>query len=370
IGNKTKPEVVLISGSSGFVGQHVVKSLQHYSENVREIVLFDVKPYRNRLKHSTEIPMRQIIGDVTKLDEVRRALKGVDSVVHTAGLVEFGSCPDVERLMEVNVKGTANIIQASVENKVSRLVYTSSVDVVIGFEELVDVTEGDCPTPAKLLFEGYPESKRQAENLVLKAHGRVLVNNYDDDYGESKKYLSTLSLRPSVLYGEEDPYYVTSGLKSAQKNNGVLYRVGDGSAVFQQAYAGNIAYAHVCALAALARDCNLGGRAFFVTDDTPCLNSFAFMQNFLPLYGYRLSDWYIPYPAAYSLFWVFDVFIRILKPVFKLNTDINLASIIYVNKTFTFNRRACEDVIGYKPIYSPEESIERSKKYYSSCLDD
>jgi len=46
--------------------------------------------------------------------------------------------------------------------------------------------------------------------------------------------LHTLSLRPNVMYGELDPYYVTSGLTAAKRNNGTLLRIGSGTAKFQQ----------------------------------------------------------------------------------------------------------------------------------------
>ena len=67
--------------------------------------------------------------------------------------------------------GTANVIQACVENDVGRLVYTSTVDVVIGYD---DITGGDesLPVPRKLLFPGYPATKLKAEKLVLASNGR------------------------------------------------------------------------------------------------------------------------------------------------------------------------------------------------------
>lgn len=46
---KRKIEVVLVTGSSGFLGQHVVKLLQEHDKTVKEIRLFDIKPYENNL---------------------------------------------------------------------------------------------------------------------------------------------------------------------------------------------------------------------------------------------------------------------------------------------------------------------------------
>ena len=68
------------------------------------------------------------------------------------------------------------MIQACVEQNVQRLVYTSSVDVVIGRRRDV-ISGGDesLPVPHRFLFQGYGESKRRAELLVCEANGRALA---------------------------------------------------------------------------------------------------------------------------------------------------------------------------------------------------
>ena len=70
--------------------------------------------------------------------------------------------------------GTAHVIQACVEENVTSLVHTSTVDVVIGYD---DIEEGDesLPLPPKFLFEGYPDTKHRAELLVTEANGRRLA---------------------------------------------------------------------------------------------------------------------------------------------------------------------------------------------------
>ena len=42
-------EVVLVTGGAGFLGQHVVKLLQERGENIKEIRVFDIKPYEDKL---------------------------------------------------------------------------------------------------------------------------------------------------------------------------------------------------------------------------------------------------------------------------------------------------------------------------------
>ena len=68
------------------------------------------------------------------------------------------------------------MIQACVEQNVRRLVYTSSVDVVIGRRRDV-ISGGDesLPVPRRFLFQGYAESKHRAELLVCEANGRALA---------------------------------------------------------------------------------------------------------------------------------------------------------------------------------------------------
>ena len=56
--------------------------------------------------HVTPIPIRSVVGDVAKLTDVRLAMKDVTAVIHSAGLVSFGTFPDISGMYQVNVKGT------------------------------------------------------------------------------------------------------------------------------------------------------------------------------------------------------------------------------------------------------------------------
>jgi hypothetical protein len=50
-------------------------------------------------------PMTSQVGDIRVMSDVDKALDGVDVVIHTAGLVSFGTLPDVTGMEQVNVKG-------------------------------------------------------------------------------------------------------------------------------------------------------------------------------------------------------------------------------------------------------------------------
>jgi 3beta-hydroxy-delta5-steroid dehydrogenase / steroid delta-isomerase len=76
------------------------------------------------------------------------------------------------------------------------------------------------------------------------------------------------------MYGELDPYYITNGLQSAARNNGVLYRVGSCTSKFQQTYVGNSAWAFICADKILRENKINSGEIFFIPDETPLQNTF------------------------------------------------------------------------------------------------
>ena len=175
-----------------------------------------------------------------------------------------------------------------------------------------------------------------------------------------------MALRPNVMYGEGDPYYVTNGLLDANKNDGVLARVGDGSAKFQQAYVGNMAWAHVVAMEAMAQNPDVGGHVFFVTDDTPVMNSFEFMEPFLNGRGMILSDFCIPYKPLYFLLTAAEKVLWLMSPFAKVNLPIQACSVLYVSKSIYFNRKKAELYLKYKPLYPPEDALELSMRYYKN----
>ena len=54
----SKSEIVMVIGGAGFLGQHVVKELQERCENVKEIRVFDLKPYQNKLGKSVKLHLK------------------------------------------------------------------------------------------------------------------------------------------------------------------------------------------------------------------------------------------------------------------------------------------------------------------------
>ncbi|MBI1978627.1 MAG: SDR family NAD(P)-dependent oxidoreductase [Candidatus Aenigmarchaeota archaeon] len=121
-------EKVLVTGGAGFIGSHLVSRL---CESDKEIVVLDnswrgslenLGDFRNRIKF--------VEGDIRDYSVVKKAMEEVGTVFHLAsiqGTKFFYTHPDL--ILEVGLIGNLNVARAIVENKVKRLLFTSSSEV-------------------------------------------------------------------------------------------------------------------------------------------------------------------------------------------------------------------------------------------------
>ena len=167
------------------------------------------------------------------------------------------------------------------------------------------------------------------------------------------------------MYGELDPYYVTTGLQNAN-SYGKLVQVGNGQAMFQQCYVGNTAAAFTQADAVLRENSNIGGEVFFIPDNTPLQNSFKFMETFLQSRGYALSRFYIPYSVMYGLMYLVELVLKALSPLVKIHLKESSCSIRYINTDLYFCSEKAQRMFNFTPVFSPQEAMKRSLAYYKS----
>lgn len=128
-----------------------------------------------------------------------------------------------------------------------------------------------------------------------------------------------------------------------------------------------MAWAHVVAKRSLQRSSEqVGGHAFFVTDDTPLMNSFDFMDPFLSARGLSLSTYHLSYGFVYNLLRGTEILLWLISPLYRLNSSAAACSVAYVCKTFYFSRRQAELLLSYSPVYSYEESLAKCVDYYKN----
>ncbi|CAG2246515.1 HSD3B [Mytilus edulis] len=352
--------VVLVTGGSGFLGQHVIKHLQLHSSNLKEIRVLDLVPFRKKLEYKESFPVRSFIGSITNKNLVREACNGTDAVLHIASLVDSTLFPNEKALQEVNVKGTEVVLEACKVNSVPILIYCSSISIYVGHDEVKKGTETTVPIPHKFMFEKYAKTKLKAQNMVLGANGDILKNG---------KELKTCAILPLAMYGELDinlVYQYVSHVKGTLIPR--IPKLGKMEAEIQVSYVGNVAMMFVKALEVMRKGVDIGGEYFYAADDTPLQTLPSLLQPYLDGTGHSFSSWYIPLWLVLILVIIVQIVMGIIRPWKKVNTYFNIEGIRFLNKTFHVTYEKANRILGYKPIYNLESSINNSNVYYNSVL--
>lgn len=111
---------VLVTGSTGAIGQWVVKRLLEDGHSLRALDV-NAQPPNPDYEH--------IPGDVRDLFTLRRAAQGMEAVVHLAA-IPFDMERQDAQILETNILGTANVLLAAQEAGVRRVVYFSSINAL------------------------------------------------------------------------------------------------------------------------------------------------------------------------------------------------------------------------------------------------
>lgn len=162
-------ERYLVTGAAGHLGNTLVRYLLKRGKQVRILVLPGEK---NVPKGELEI----CHGDVCQLESLESFFENARQealiVIHTAGIVSIASKYQ-QKVYDVNVLGTKNIVSLCEENKVQKLVYVSSVHAISEKPHGETIYETDQFTPESVVGL-YAKTKSEATNLVLEAAKRGL----------------------------------------------------------------------------------------------------------------------------------------------------------------------------------------------------
>lgn len=175
---------VLVTGASGFTGSHLVKALEEKDHSVVGLV-------RNssNLDRLSGCQLQLVYGDITEVDTLKTAMKGVDWVFHTAAYVELGLVDSVY-MERVNVEGTRAVLEVAQAAGVSKLVYCSTIGVFGNTQgKVVDETFQRTQTN---FSSAYDRTKYQAQELV-------------DQF--AAQGLPVVSILPSGIFGADDPHF-------------------------------------------------------------------------------------------------------------------------------------------------------------------
>lgn len=179
---------ILVTGGAGFIGLNVLRRLLFVPDC--EVRIYDdfsnSSPERVEqvVKDSPDAAARvQVVrGDIVDADAVRKAMHGVDTVIHLAAQTGVGpSIANPIRDLEINVAGTFNVLKACADAKARRFVLASS-----------SATIGNARPPQREDMPTRPLSPYGAS----KAAGEAYCSAFHRSYG-----IETLALRFSNVYG-------------------------------------------------------------------------------------------------------------------------------------------------------------------------
>ena len=155
-----------VTGATGFLGRAVVRQLLTKTSEIYALIMKD-DPLAADLPIGIHIRMGNVC-DHSSLDSFLDGADGKSCVIHCAGIVSVASRPG-ERLYQVNVGGTENIVNACISHGVGKLVYVSSVHALAENPKCVEIdAETDAFDPDRLVGD-YAKSKAMATHAVLDA---------------------------------------------------------------------------------------------------------------------------------------------------------------------------------------------------------
>jgi UDP-glucose 4-epimerase len=166
-------KTVLITGGAGFIGSHLVDRLINQNYKVRVIDNLSAGCLNNLGSHLRDGTVEFIQGDIRDFSLIRKCVENVDSVVHLAAQTSVPySLLKPDFTFDVNVSGSLNLMQASIEAGVRRFVFASSC-AVFGDTQTVPIDENIALKP----ISPYAESKLAIERCCRGFNQRGLLGS-------------------------------------------------------------------------------------------------------------------------------------------------------------------------------------------------
>jgi nucleoside-diphosphate-sugar epimerase len=227
---------VLVTGGSGFLGSHIAEQLSSSGHDVVALV----RKSSNRKFLSTLKNVELVEGSVEDRASIDRAMKGVDAVVHSAGLVKARTEAD---FFACNTEGTVNMLEAAIEHapNLRRFVHVSSLEACGPSEDGNPV-----PPDQERPVTAYGRSKLAAEKEVLRRRDALPV----------------AIIRPAGIYGPRDVEFLEA-FRAARRRQWPV--IGNGTMLGCYTYAPDCARACLNAIEAEIES----GSTYFVDDGEP-----------------------------------------------------------------------------------------------------
>lgn len=127
--------MILVTGGTGLLGSHLIGDLLKQGKKIKVLIRPSSKlNLLNKLVDSFPNQIEWASGDVLDIYSLLEAMEGVTEVYHCAAIVSFNKA-DINLMMQINIKGTANVVNACLDKGVKKLCHVSSI-AAIGRSEI------------------------------------------------------------------------------------------------------------------------------------------------------------------------------------------------------------------------------------------
>lgn len=237
---RNSPETWLVTGIAGFIGSNLLEHLLTLNQRVVGLDNFstghrrNLEAVKNLVSASQWRRFRLLEGDIANLDLCRRACAGVRYVLHHAALGSVpGSLADPLACHRSNATGFLNVLEASRQAKVTRVVYASSSAVYGDLARLPNVEE----------LTGIPLSPYAASKTVNEVYAAAFGRAYQTDT-IGLRYFNVFGPRqdPAGAYAAVIPAWISALLEQRP-----IYINGDGKTTRDFCYVGDVVQANLLA---------------------------------------------------------------------------------------------------------------------------
>lgn len=170
----------LVTGGTGFLGSHLVRRLLERGVDVRCLVR-----QSSRLDNLKDLAVEFSIGDLRDVESIKQAVRGTSIVYHCAADYRLW-CAEPREMYQSNISGSRNVMQAAFDERIERVVYTSTVGA-LGLNDNGPPADEATPVSIDDMIGHYKRSKFLAEEEVRRWAERglpVVIVNPSTPVGE------------------------------------------------------------------------------------------------------------------------------------------------------------------------------------------
>lgn len=328
---------VLVTGATGFLGRHIVKK---FADEGAEMVTV-IRP-TSKTDHLKKYPIEFILGDVQNEESLKKAMKGVDVVVHAAADI-VGSWDDFHG---ANVQSTKWLLEMSLKNKVKRFVFISTIDVYDHAKARngTVLTEESPKDPKPSNF--YSQAKIEAENWV-------------EEYYQ-KYNLPTVILRPGCIFGIGGNWYPARlGFDLGINKYAIL---GNGGSAIPMSHASSV----VDLIWRSIQDDKAIGKAYNILEETK-VTRFGFLKSAKAILFPKLKIYRIPIWLSRLMAFGGRLFLKMIGQ--QVPTRIQPEVLRLFSISVYYSSELAKQELGWQPVADVPGAVEDMLRWHRAPLD-